>query len=233
MSRNSKGKVLVVEDDPRISKAVCKYLEKHGYSVFPVYKGRDALAYTSRVDLILLDLNLPDIDGLEVLQQVRQKSRLPVLIMSARAQGKQRVLGLELGADDYLTKPVLPEELLARVKALLRRANWAPDGQENTLAFDEKSRIVQKSGVQISLTQTELQLLRFLAESPDRAFTREELLLLVWREPGDQPTRRVDLTVSRIRVKFADHQIEPPIKSVWNVGYRFDGPTPLNQGVPG
>ena len=221
MSGSSDKTILVVEDDNRVSEAVCKYLTKHGYSCLPLREGKKAVSYLSRVNLVLLDLNLPDTDGLEVLQELRGKSSLPVMIMSARGEGHQRILGLELGADDYVVKPVLPGELLARVKALFRRGRMQGEGESDDLVFDEKARMVRGAGVEISLTEQEFELLRFLSESPGQTFTREELLNLVWRDEAGDRTRRVDLAISRIRTKFADHQLEPPIESVWKVGYRF------------
>ena len=220
MPGSSEKTILVVEDDNRVSEAVCKYLTKHGFSCVPLHEGKKALSYLSRVNLVLLDLNLPDADGLEVLQELRRKSSLPVMIMSARGEGHQRILGLELGADDYVVKPVLPGELLARVKALFRRGRMHETEAEE-LVFDEKARMVRGAGVEISLTEQEFELLRFLSESPGQTFTREELLNLVWRDEAGERTRRVDLTISRIRTKFADQQLEPPIESVWKVGYRF------------
>ena len=220
MPGSSEKTILVVEDDNRVSEAVCKYLTKHGFSCVPLHEGKKALSYLSRVNLVLLDLNLPDTDGLEVLQELRRKSSLPVMIMSARGEGHQRILGLELGADDYVVKPVLPGELLARVKALFRRGRMHETEAEE-LVFDEKARMVRGAGVEISLTEQEFELLRFLSESRVQTFTREELLNLVWRDEAGERTRRVDLTISRIRTKFADQQLEPPIESVWKVGYRF------------
>lgn len=223
MPDRTPDKLLVVEDDKQISEAVCKYLEKHGYSCLPVMEGGKVAAYLGRVDLILLDLNLPDTDGLKVLKQVRERSRIPIIIMSARGEGHQRILGLDLGADDYLVKPVLPGEMLARVKALLRRSRPEEPTREDALTFDEKARMVKGPGVEICFTEQEFDLLRFMSESPGQTFTRQELLNLVWREESGQRTRRVDLTVSRIRTKFADQQLDPPVESVWKVGYRFKG----------
>lgn len=227
MPERNPDRLLVVEDDKQISEAVCKYLAKHGYSCLPVMEGGKVSAYLGRVDLILLDLNLPDTDGLNVLKQVRERSRIPIIIMSARGEGHQRILGLDLGADDYLVKPVLPGEMLARVKALLRRSR-PQEVADDALVLDEKARMVKGPGVEISFTEQEFDLLRFMSESPGQTFTRQELLNLVWREEATQRTRRVDLTVSRIRTKFADHHLDPPVESVWKVGYRFKGEqTPL------
>ena len=221
MSGASEKTILVVEDDNRVSEAVCKYLTKHGFSCLPLREGKQATAYLPRVDLILLDLNLPDTDGLDGLKTVRGQSSLPVMIMSARGEGHQRIQGLELGADDYVVKPVLPGELLARVKALFRRGRHLDEPPEEEFNFDEKARSVKGAGVEVFLTEQEFELLRFLSESPGQTFTREELLNLVWREDSSERTRRVDLTISRIRTKFADLRTESPIESVWKVGYRF------------
>lgn len=213
--------ILLVEDDRRISEALCKYLRKHGFECLPILEGGKVPAYLSRGDLLLLDLNLPDMDGLEVLGKLRQESRIPVLIMSARGESQQRILGLNLGADDYLVKPVLPGELLARVNALFRRSEMTESTQLKKLSLDEKARIAKGPGGEVSLTEHEFGVLRIMSESPGQAFTRKELLQAVWGEGTGERTRRVDLAVSRIRTKFADLQMDSPIESVWKVGYRY------------
>lgn len=215
--------ILVVEDERRIREPVCKYLEKHGFACIPLEEGRNVAAYLERVDLLLLDLNLPDIDGLDVLKQIRERSRLPIIILSARGNGEERILGLGLGADDYLVKPVLPGELVARVKALLRRSSYheTPAEGPGEFSFDQKARLVRMNGIEVSLTEQEFELVRFLVDSPGQTFTRQELLNLVWREEGTPGSRRVDLTVSRIRIKFADQHLESPIESIFKVGYRL------------
>lgn len=215
--------ILVVEDDRRIREPVCKYLTKHGFKCIPLEYGNGVVAYLNRVDLLLLDLNLPDIDGLEVLKAVRRQSDLPTIIMSARGEGQQRVLGLNIGADDYLVKPVLPGELVARVKALLRRCGryQKAAAATPTISFEPKARLARVGSVEVSLTEQEFELLGFLVESPGQTFTRQELLNLVWREEEGGRVRRVDVTVSRIRNKFVDRQVEPPVESVYKVGYRL------------
>lgn len=213
--------ILIVEDDKRTSRALCKYLERNGFACLPLREGGKAKEFIPRVDLVLLDLNLPDMDGLEVLALIRERSQLPVIILSARGEGHHRILGLNQGADDYIAKPVLPGELLARVKALLRRSGIPFDEPSQYYSLDGNARVVKAGGQEIPLPGQEFKLLQVLAESPGHAFTREELLALIWREEPTLPTRRVDLAVSRIRTKFTDRNLEAPIESVWKVGYRF------------
>lgn len=214
--------ILVVETDPHINEAACRVLSKHGFTTFSVFSAREVQSYLTRVDLILLDLNLPDKDGLEVLRELRKISDIPIIVSSAHGQGNQRVLRLELGADDYLTKPVYPAEMVARVKALLRRLKKQAVAPAS-FVLNETARTFVQDGIEISLAQQEFQLLHFLAESPGEAFTRKELLSLVWQLETDKPSRRVDLAVSRIRVKFAEAGLDSPLEAVWKVGYRFKG----------
>lgn len=218
----STAKILVVEDDVDINEAVSNYLSKRGYEVFSVTRTETAKNYLNRVDLIILDLQLPDGDGLEFLKKIRTVDDTPVLITSGRGAGTHRIAGLELGADDYLVKPILPRELLARVKAVLKRTLRQRKALEiQVLSLDEQARVVKVGEKEISLSPQEFQVLQALNQKPGRTFTRGELMEVVWREPQCSDTRKVDLMISRVRTKFADGGLDCSIKSVRGKGYRI------------
>ena len=226
------SRVLVVEDDPTISEVVVRYLEREGLDVEAVGDGRDALdaAAAHWPDLVVLDLMLPGIDGLEVCRRLRARGPVPVIMLTARGDEEDRVLGLELGADDYVVKPFSPRELTARVRAVLRRAgaSGVPDGlgvaviEAGTLRIDIPAREVTMAGALVALTAREFDLLVHLARSPRRAFTREELLERVWGYSfGDTAT--VTVHVRRLREKIEANPSEPQhLVTVWGVGYRWD-----------
>lgn len=219
MAEEPKARILVVEDDPGISDMVCHYLRKYGYAPTPLYDGREVHKHILKSDVLVLDLNLPDTDGLEILKTTRkERNDIPILIMSARADGTDRVLGLELGADDYLGKPIIPAELVARVKALLRRVVGR---KSSALILDEGARTVTSYGVEVTLSPQEFAVLKLLFDSPGKTFSREEVLTTVWEGQHSKPNRKVDQAVSNIRVKFADLRLESPIQSVWGAGYRL------------
>ena len=226
------ARVLVVEDDPTISEVVVRYLEREGLDVEAVADGRDALdaAAAHWPDLVVLDLMLPGMDGLEVCRRLRARAPVPVIMLTARGDEEDRVLGLELGADDYVVKPFSPRELTARVRAVLRRAvaSGVPDGlgveilEAGDLRIDLPAREVTSAGALLSLTAREFDLLVHLARSPRRAFTREELLERVWGYSfGDTAT--VTVHVRRLREKIEVTPSEPQhLVTVWGVGYRWD-----------
>ena len=226
------SRVLVVEDDPTISEVVVRYLEREGLDVEAVGDGRDALdaAAAHWPDLVVLDLMLPGIDGLEVCRRLRARGPVPVIMLTARGDEEDRVLGLELGADDYVVKPFSPRELTARVRAVLRRAgaSGVPDGlgvaviETGALRIDIPARQVTMADVLVPLTAREFDLLVHLARSPRRAFTREELLERVWGYSfGDTAT--VTVHVRRLREKVEANPSEPQhLVTVWGVGYRWD-----------
>ena len=226
------SRVLVVEDDPTISEVVVRYLEREGLDVEAVGDGRDALdaAAAHWPDLVVLDLMLPGIDGLEVCRRLRARGPVPVIMLTARGDEEDRVLGLELGADDYVVKPFSPRELTARVRAVLRRAGatGVPDGlgvaviETGALCIDIPARQVTMADVLVPLTAREFDLLVHLARSPRRAFTREELLERVWGYSfGDTAT--VTVHVRRLREKVEANPSEPHhLVTVWGVGYRWD-----------
>jgi DNA-binding response OmpR family regulator len=223
--------VLVVEDDRTVSEVVVRYLEREGITVDAVGDGPGALARADErwPDLVVLDLMLPGIDGIEVCRRLRSRAPVPVIMLTARGDEDDRVVGLELGADDYITKPFSPRELTARVKAVLRRAGGsvsAPALPERIVAGDvvvePAAREVRKGGELVALTAREFDLLAFLAARPRQTFGRDELLEQVWGYSyGDRAT--VTVHVRRLREKVEDEPSEPRhLCTVWGVGYRWD-----------
>lgn len=221
---NPKPKILVVEDDPEVRDVICSYLLQHGMEVVIDTTGADVMSKLGDVQLLLLDLQLPQADGLEILREVRKRGHLPVLIVSARADGVDRVTGLELGADDYLAKPFLPRELVARVKSLLRRAMLPPitSLQSGPVVLDSEARSVSVDGQPLNLTPREYAIFKTLFQAPGKTFSREEILDRIWGEEYLGQTRRVDLLVSKVRAKLAEFKRDELIHSVWGVGYRFE-----------
>lgn len=223
--------VLVVEDDPTVAEIVVRYLEREGFEVESCADGQVGLdrARTLRPDLVVLDLMLPSLDGLEVCRQIHGALPVPVVMLTARGEESDRVLGLELGADDYLTKPFSPRELVARVKAVLRRAEGPTVAvgsgriRSGGLVIDLDSREVTRQGEHVVLTAREFDLLAHLASHPHEAFRREDLLESVWGYTyGDAAT--VTVHIRRLREKVEEVPSEPKlITTVWGVGYRWDG----------
>lgn len=226
-------RILVVDDDPTVADVVTRYLRREGYVVECVDDGRRALdeATAHPPDLIVLDLMLPGLDGLEVCRRIRESAPVPIIMLTARGDEVDRVLGLELGADDYLTKPFSPRELTARVRSVLRRARGSLNGLSSSpeplqaagLVVDPAARQATLDGSPLALTAREFDLLAFLMRHPRRAFTREELLEHVWGSTyGDKST--VTVHVRRLREKIeADPSAPRFITTVWGVGYRFEG----------
>jgi len=220
--------VLLVEDDSSIREVATLGLQQAGLRVTAVGDGREGLERfrAGGVDLVVLDVMLPSLDGLEVLREIRRESGTPVVMLTARSELHDVVVGLELGADDYVTKPFELPELVARAKAVLRRAT--PSGNGTTLSaggleIDPDGFIVRKRGEELSLTATEFKLLLELARRPKQVFTRELLLELVWNYDYLGDSRLVDAAVQRLRAKVEDDPKQPTlIKTVRGVGYRFD-----------
>lgn len=223
---NSQKMIAVVDDDRNIAELIQLYLERDGYEVLLYSSGKallDSLAQRTP-DLVLLDIMLPEIDGLEVLKALRRISSIPVVMLTARGETFDKVLGLELGADDYLVKPFDGKELLARIKAVLRRAGGPQGGRSavvyKNLAVDPEEYTVVYHGSRLELPPKELELLYHLASHPDRVFTREQLLEQIWGYDYFGDSRTVDVHVKRIREKFT--QEDPwELKTVWGVGYKF------------
>jgi two-component system response regulator MtrA len=219
--------VLLVEDDPSIREVTSLGLEQAGFRVTATGDGRDALVRFRQgpLDLVVLDVMLPSLDGLEVCREIRRESRTPIVMLSARSELHDVVVGLELGADDYVTKPFELPELVARIKAVLRRSTPGPaDGAISVagLEIDPAAFSVSKGGKDVALTATEFRLLLELARRPKQVFTRELLLELVWNYDYLGDSRLVDVAVQRLRGKIEDDPAQPKlIQTVRGVGYRF------------
>jgi two-component system, OmpR family, response regulator MtrA len=221
--------VLLVEDDASIREVATLGLEQAGLKVTAIGDGRDGLARFREggVDLVVLDVMLPSLDGFEVCREIRRESGAPIVMLTARSELHDIVVGLELGADDYITKPFELPELVARVKAVLRRAS-PPEGDGTIsiggLEIDPGGFTVRKGGEELSLTATEFRLLHELARRPKQVFTRELLLELVWNYDYLGDSRLVDAAIQRLRAKVEDDPKQPQlIKTVRGVGYRFGG----------
>ncbi|GAA3496472.1 response regulator transcription factor [Streptomyces prasinosporus] len=221
-------RVLVVDDDPTVAEIVTGYLDRAGYVVDRAGDGPDALARAAAhwPDLVVLDLMLPGMDGLEVCRRMRGRGPVPVIMLTARGDEDDRILGLEVGADDYVTKPFSPRELVLRVESVLRRTRPAPAAsgllRAAGLSVDPVARRATKNGAELALTIREFDLLAFFLRHPGRAFAREELMREVWGwDFGDLST--VTVHVRRLRGKIEDDPARPRIvRTVWGVGYRFD-----------
>ncbi|MEU0285823.1 response regulator transcription factor [Streptomyces sp. NPDC006147] len=225
------ARVLVVDDDPTVAEIVTGYLDRAGYVVDRAGDGPDALARAAAhwPDLVVLDLMLPGMDGLEVCRRMRGQGPVPVIMLTARGDEDDRILGLEVGADDYVTKPFSPRELVLRVESVLRRTRPGPAAsgllRAVGLTVDPAARRATKHGAELALTIREFDLLAFLLAHPGRAFAREELMREVWGwDFGDLST--VTVHVRRLRGKVEDDPARPRlIQTVWGVGYRFDPAT--------
>jgi two-component system alkaline phosphatase synthesis response regulator PhoP len=221
-------RVLVVDDEESIVDLVGSYLRNDGFQVDIAMTGTEALAKARafRPDLVVLDLNLPGVDGLEVLRQLRVESAIYVILLTARTEETDRIVGLSVGADDYVTKPFSPRELVARVRAVLRRSR-APDDQQPPLTFrrvriDPGRREVTKDGQPVALTALEFDLLYALARSPGHVLTRDSLLERVWGTDYFGDSRVVDAHVKELRRKLGDDPDRPVfIHTVRGVGYKF------------
>ena len=224
-----RGSILVVDDEPTIGEVVSAYLQRAGYETRVALDGPSALEAVAErsPDLIVLDLMLPGIDGLEVMRRVRDRTGA-VILLTAKGDESDRVIGLRLGADDYVVKPFSPAELVARVDAVLRRVNTvsehAPALTFGELEIDPSSHRVTRAGEDMALTAREFDLLHFLARHPGRAFTREELMDHVWQYSFYTDTSTVTVHIRRLRAKLeADPDAPRWIETVWGVGYRFAG----------
>lgn len=222
--------VLVVDDEPVVREVVAAYLTRDGFDVSEAGDGQSALRYLSsqQPGLVILDVMLPEVDGFSVLSEVRRNSDTPVILLTARGEEPDRVLGLELGADDYVVKPFSPRELAARVRAVLKRNRATPDSGFAPLRFeglviDPRTREVIVEGQPVELTPKEFDLLAFLAASPRQVFSRSQLLQQVWDSSSDwQDTSTVTVHVRRIRQKIESDAVDPRwVTTVWGVGYRF------------
>ncbi len=216
--------LIVVEDDPRIGEVLEYALKADGYSVRTTQRGREAvkLARDTEPALMILDVGLPDIDGFEVCRLVRKFSEVPIIFLTSRADEINRVVGLEIGGDDYVVKPFSTRELLARIKAILRRQNAAITSPTNLfhygpIEFDPDRFRVSFHGVEVPLTKQEFKLLELFIRHPGRVFTREQLLDQAWGEGGVVTDRTIDVHVKTLRRKFGDFDF---IETVRGIGYR-------------
>ena len=230
---SEKQRILLVDDDPNISHLVRLYLEKEGFAVTEAARGDTALESFRKETpaLVLLDVMLPGVDGLQVLREIRQSSKVPVIMLTARDETFDKVLGLELGADDYVTKPFETKELVARVKAVLRRA---PAAEEKAAPNDDTLRFPQFTislaryevtyeGRELDMPPKELEVLYYLASHPNMVFTREQLLERVWGFDFFGDSRTVDVHIKRLREKLPEcEKYGWEIHTVWRVGYKFE-----------
>uniref|UniRef100_A0A832I337 Response regulator transcription factor n=1 Tax=Eiseniibacteriota bacterium TaxID=2212470 RepID=A0A832I337_UNCEI len=223
-------RVHIVEDDGRIADVIVKNLEAAGYECHVSPDGGQALADFARTkpDLVVLDLGLPGLDGLHVARRVRRDSDVPILMLTARSGESDKLLGLEIGADDYVTKPFSTAELVARVRALLRRSTGALRERVleiGPLRIDPARRRVERDGVEVPLTTLEFDVLHFLASRPGRVFSREALMSEVWGSDRVVDDRSIDSLVSRLRRKLEPDPTRPRwVQTVWGAGYRFAEP---------
>jgi two-component system, OmpR family, response regulator len=228
MASDSKGTIVVVDDEANIADLVDLYLAREGFRVLQAADGEAGLRAVRdhRPRLVVLDVGLPDLDGLEVCKRIRATSQIPIIFLTARDGEVDRVLGLELGADDYLTKPFSPAELVARVKAVLRRTDGSPAPevlQAGRATVDVGRREVRVDDEPVELTTKELDLLRYLAERPGLALSRQQILDGVWGYDWFGDARTVDVHIAQVRKKLGD---AVTIKTVRGVGYRLESSAP-------
>ncbi|OGL40033.1 MAG: DNA-binding response regulator [Candidatus Schekmanbacteria bacterium RIFCSPHIGHO2_02_FULL_38_11] len=226
-------KVLIIDDDKKLVGMIKNYLEKDGYEIIVAFDGAEGIEKTEshRPDLVILDLMLPKLDGLEVCKLIRKESSMPILMLSAKGEEADIVVGLELGADDYLSKPFSLRELSARVKAILRRVSKLKEDEKSKkkilkykiLQIDFQKHEVTINGEKTELTATEFALLEMLATNPGRVFTRDQLLDGVRGRELTPFDRSIDIHISHLRQKIEPDPKEPTyIKTVWGVGYKFE-----------
>lgn len=229
---DEKTKVMVVDDDKHIAELISLYLTAENYETIEVYDGREAISKVDsfQPDMMLLDLMLPGADGYKVCTEVRKKSDVPIIMLTAKGETFDKVLGLELGADDYIVKPFEPKELIARVKAVLRRYEQKPNSKQNhikklvfpNLEINISNYTIQYYGEHVDFPPKEFELLHYLAEHPNQVFTREQLLDRIWGYEYIGDTRTVDVHIKRIREKLNRRQENWSVKTVWGVGYKFE-----------
>ncbi|MEX2032153.1 MAG: response regulator transcription factor [Dehalococcoidia bacterium] len=223
-------KILVADDEPNIIKLLRMYLREEGYEVSSARDGREALQRfrADKPDLVLLDLMMPEMGGFEVCTEIRKESDIPVIMLTARTDDVDKIVGLEMGADDYVTKPFNPRELIARVKANLRRRDWDRQRAEekpdtpvtvDDVTLDPSSRDVVGAGERVRLRQREFDLLAAFMRHPNVALDRERLLSMVWGEDFYGDARTIDVHVAWLREKLK--AARPKIETVWGVGYKF------------
>ncbi|TPV60887.1 response regulator [Aestuariibacter sp. GS-14] len=226
VSENQAATILLVEDEIKLANVVKEYLQSDGHNVIAVTEGHSAItiAKSSQPAVILLDLNLPDLDGVEVCKQIREFSYAPIIMLTARTEELDRVLGLDAGADDYICKPFSPKELLARVRAILRRIQQPKDQPlVPGLQIDEAAYVARYKGESLQLTPAEFRLLHTLMSTPGRVFSRTQLLDLLHDDYRDITDRAIDSHIRNLRAKLRQaYEGEELIRSVYGVGYKFE-----------
>ena len=227
------GRILVVDDDREIVKAISILLEQEGYQVLCAYDGMQALELLAKeqVQLVLIDVMMPKLDGLSAVMKIRERQNLPIIVLSAKSEETDKVLGLSIGADDYVTKPFSPSELVARVDAIHRRVTMAAEKAQapvvsemasGPFVLNTKSRTLTKNGKAIELTQVEYQILEFFFHNPNTALGRQEILDKVWGEGYFGDIKIVDVNVRRLRMKLEDEPSSPKhLLTVWGFGYKW------------
>jgi len=224
----TQNKILVVDDDKNICELLRLYLEKDGYEAFCVYDGISALAEAKKdcYSAIILDIMMPGLDGVEVLKQIRKTSMIPVIMLTAKGETIDKVLALEIGADDYIVKPFETKELLARLKAVLRRAGAeeVDDGAMNfeNLYLNKSTYEMKVNGNAVDVPPKEFELLTFLCSHPNKVYTRDQLLNEVWGYDYYGDSRTVDVHVKRIREKIDGASDKWLLRTIWGVGYKFE-----------
>jgi two-component system, OmpR family, response regulator BaeR len=221
------GKILVVEDEPRLAGVLRDYLEQAGYEAHCLGDGLAVVPWVREKapDLVLLDLMLPGKDGMEICKEIRSFSPVPILMVTARVEEIDRLLGLEIGADDYICKPYSPREVVARVKAVLRRAGGQPSPAGQGLFLDKERYQATLRGVDLPLTAVEFQLLHLLASNPGRIYSRSQLMDRIYHDQRVVSDRTIDSHVKKLRRKIeAAAPGEEWIRSVYGVGYKFEAP---------
>jgi two-component system, OmpR family, response regulator ResD len=221
--------VLVVDDEPVVRDVVARYLEHEGFETLVAADGDTARAMIEEREptLVVLDVMLPGIDGLSLCRWIRERSSVPVILLTARGEEADRIVGLDLGADDYMTKPFSPRELTARVRAVLRRGAPSQPARETAsfgdVELDASSRLVRKAGETVQLTTREFDLIWFLADNPGHVFSRDLLMDRVWGYTSAVETGTVTVHIRRLREKLETNPQQPRhLKTVWGVGYRLD-----------
>ena len=224
-----KEKILVVDDDKNICDLLRMYLEKEGYAVTLAHNGIDAVnSFSSEnPDLVLLDIMLPQLDGWQVCREIRKQSETPIIMVTAKDETFDKVLGLELGADDYVTKPFDTKEIVARIKAVLRRTSAIKTDDIKEVRYDKltinlSNYEMKVDGVAVDTPPKELELIYHLASNPDRVFTRDQLLDEVWGFDYYGDSRTVDVHIKRLRDKLKGVSPEWELRTIWSVGYKFE-----------
>lgn len=223
------NKILIADDEKNIVELAKLYLERDGFSTVCAYDGEEALSVFEKEtpELIILDIMMPKIDGWQVCREIRKNSQIPIIMLTAKSDTFDKVLGLELGADDYMTKPFEPKELVARVKAVLRRSEPLEDTEKKEVSFPNLSINIENyelkiNGETVEAPPKEIELLYFLAQNPNKVYTREQLLDKVWGFDYFGDSRTVDVHIKRLRQKLETAHESWQLKTVWGVGYKFE-----------